>query len=54
MTFLIMAATSYDFLLTANEKFLDSNSSRNAVVGICTAAISGANARIKVTEYFYS
>jgi len=49
-----VSATSYDFLLTANEKFLDSNSSRNAVVGICAAVTSGANARIKVTEYFYS
>lgn len=47
-----VSATSYDFTLAPNEKFLDSNYSQNAVVGICSGAL--ATAKVKVTEYMYS
>ena len=49
-TTVIVSATSYDFTLAASEKFLDDNSSQNAIVGICLAA----TAKVKVTEYIYS
>ncbi|MEH2242360.1 hypothetical protein [Nostoc sp.] len=47
-----VSATNYDFALAANEKFLDSNFSQNAVVGICSGALAAA--KVKVTEYFYA
>ena len=49
-TTVIVSATNYDFTLAAGEKFLDDNSSQNAIVGICLVA----TAKVKVTEYIYS
>ncbi|MFN6450542.1 MAG: hypothetical protein RMX59_035145 [Nostoc sp. DedSLP05] len=49
----IVSATVYDFLLAPSEKFLDDNSSQNAVVGICTGVVT-TTAKVKVTEYIYS
>ncbi|MFN6484008.1 MULTISPECIES: hypothetical protein [unclassified Nostoc] len=48
-----VSATSYDFSLAPGEKFLDDNSSQNAVVGICTGVVT-TTAKVKVTEYIYS
>lgn len=47
-----VSSTAYDFSLAPNEKYLDSNYSQNAVVGICSGALS--TAKVKVTEYIYS
>ncbi|MEH2154907.1 hypothetical protein [Nostoc sp.] len=49
----VVSATAYDFLLAPNEKFLDDNSSQNAIVGICTGVLT-PTAKVKVTEYIYS
>jgi hypothetical protein len=44
--------TEYDFLLTADEKFLDAESAKNAVVGVTSG--NGKTATLKITEYFYA
>ncbi|MDZ7970662.1 MAG: hypothetical protein RM368_38025 [Nostoc sp. DedSLP03] len=49
----IVSGTVYDFSLAPGEKFLDDNSSQNAVVGICTGLLTNT-AKVKVTEYIYS
>ncbi|MDZ8227535.1 hypothetical protein [Nostoc sp. ChiVER01] len=46
-----VSAINYDFTLAANEKFLDTNFSQNAVVGICSGTLS--TAKVKATEYMY-
>ncbi|MFN6485524.1 MULTISPECIES: hypothetical protein [unclassified Nostoc] len=48
-----VSASNYDFSLAPSEKFLDDNSSQNAVVGICTGVVT-TTAKVKVTEYIYS
>ena len=48
-----VSATNYDFTLAPSEKFLDTNSSQNAVVGVCTGLITNT-AKVKITEYIYS
>ncbi|MCC5640231.1 hypothetical protein LC593_31245 [Nostoc sp. CHAB 5844] len=48
-----VSANTYDFSLAPNEKFLDENSSQNAVVGICSGVVT-TTAKVKVTEYIYS
>ena len=47
-----VSSTNYDFTLAPNEKFLDTNYSQNAVVGICSGAL--ATAKVKITEYLYA
>ncbi|MBH8578348.1 hypothetical protein I8752_36505 [Nostocaceae cyanobacterium CENA369] len=47
-----VSATSYDFSLAPTEKYVDINFSKNAVVGICSGALS--TAKVKVTEFMYS
>lgn len=49
-----VSATNYDFTLVAGEKFIDSNATQNAIVGICSGVGNLANTKLKVTEYIYS
>jgi hypothetical protein len=51
-TTVTVSSTEYDFLLASGEKFLDSESAKNAVIGVTSG--NGKTANLKVTKYFYA